>query len=61
MERGRPRRKGHRLGIPAEIAATAAWRTVTVSRYGRRETVKIAEHPESGTARSATPPAAQCW
>lgn len=24
--RGRPRRKGHRLGTPAEIAATAAWR-----------------------------------
>jgi hypothetical protein len=38
---GRPRLKGHRLGTPAEIAAAATWRQVTVSRYGRRDTVEI--------------------
>jgi DDE superfamily endonuclease len=43
--RGRPRRKGRRIGNPAHIAATATWRTVTVSRYGRRDTVEIAETP----------------
>jgi hypothetical protein len=44
-KRGRPRRKGHRLGNPAQIAATAAWRQVTLKRYGRRDTVEIAEIP----------------
>jgi hypothetical protein len=44
-KRGRPRRKGHRLGRPAGIAATAAWRKATVARYGRRDTVEIAETP----------------
>ena len=39
--RGRPRLKGHRLGTPAEIAAAATWRQVTVWRYGRRDTVEI--------------------
>jgi hypothetical protein len=43
--RGRPRRKGHRLGTPAEIAATATWRAVRVHRYGRTDTVEIAEVP----------------
>ena len=38
--RGRPRLKA-RLGTPAEIAAAATWRQVTVSRYGRRDTVEI--------------------
>ena len=33
--------KGHRLGTPAEIAAAATWRQVTVARYGRRDTVEI--------------------
>ena len=33
--------KGHRLGTPAEIAAAATWRQVTVWRYGRRDTVEI--------------------
>ena len=42
-KRGRPRLKGHRLGTPADLAATADWRRVTVSRYGRRETVEIAD------------------
>jgi hypothetical protein len=41
-KRGRPRRKGHRLGTPAELAATATWHTATVSRYGHRDTVEIA-------------------
>ena len=40
-KRGRPRVKGHRLGPPAQIAAAATWRQVTVSRYGRRDTVEI--------------------
>lgn len=44
-KRGRPRRKGHRIGAPAQIAATATWCTVTVSRYGRADTVEIAEVP----------------
>ena len=39
--RGRPRLKGDRLGTPAEIAAAATWRQVTVSRYGRRDTAEI--------------------
>jgi hypothetical protein len=38
---GRPRLTGHRLGTPTEIAAAATWRQVTVSRYGRRDTVEI--------------------
>jgi len=40
--RGRPRLKGHRLGTPAEIAANATWRTVTVSCYGDTGTVEAA-------------------
>jgi hypothetical protein len=40
--RGRPRLKGHRLGIPGDLAATATWHTVTVTRYGRTDTVEIA-------------------
>ena len=42
-KRGRPRLKGHRLGTPAELAATAGWRRVPVTRYGRRDTVEVAE------------------
>ena len=41
-KRGRPRLKGERLGTPAEIAATAPWRRVSVDRYGRSDTVEIA-------------------
>ena len=41
-KRGRPRRKGHRLGRPADLAADASWRKVSVSRYGRTDTVDIA-------------------
>jgi len=43
--RGRPRLKGDRLGTPTEIAATAAWRRVRVERYGRTDTVEVAEIP----------------
>jgi len=41
--RGRPRLKGAKLGSLEALAATAAWRTVTVHRYGRVETVMVAE------------------
>jgi hypothetical protein len=41
-KRGRPRLKGDRIGTPAQAAATAVWRTVTVARYGRTDTVSIA-------------------
>ncbi len=33
-KRGRPRKKGIRLGTPAQIAAGAAWQAVTVRVYG---------------------------
>jgi hypothetical protein len=41
--RGRPRTKGARLGNPTEIAAVAGWRQAVVTRYGRTETVEVAE------------------
>jgi hypothetical protein len=44
-KRGRPRLKGHRIGNPADLAATATWRQATVARYDRRDTVEIAEIP----------------
>ena len=42
-KRGRPALKGRRIGTPAQIASSATWKTVTVSRYGSISTVKIAE------------------
>jgi DDE superfamily endonuclease len=42
-KRGRPRLKGERIGTPADIAASARWRTVSVSRYGVTSTVAITE------------------
>ena len=42
-KRGRPRTKGDRIGAPAQAAAGAAWRQTTVARYGRTDTVHIAE------------------
>ena len=42
-KRGRPRTKGDRIGAPAQAAAGAAWRQATVARYGRTDTVHIAE------------------
>jgi DDE superfamily endonuclease len=40
---GRPRRIGARLGTPTQLAATADWTTRTVTRYGRTDTVQLAE------------------
>ncbi len=40
---GRPRTKGARLGTPADLAAAATWRTTRVRRYGRVESVQVAE------------------
>jgi hypothetical protein len=39
-KRGRPALKGERIGTPTQIAATAVWKTVTVTRYGTTNTVK---------------------
>lgn len=41
-KRGRPRLKGDRIGTPAQAAVTCGWRTVSVARYGRVDTVSIA-------------------
>ena len=41
--RGRPALKGPRLGTAKELAATAKFTTAQVRRYGRIETVHIAE------------------
>jgi hypothetical protein len=41
-KRGRPRCKGERIGTPAQAAAAALWQTVSVARYGRTDTVRIA-------------------
>lgn len=40
--RGHPAWKGARLGTCADLAATAPWRTTSVTRYGKTETVHIA-------------------
>lgn len=42
-KRGRPALKGARIGTPADIAAAATWKTVTVSRYGTTSTAKIVD------------------
>jgi hypothetical protein len=42
-KRGRPRTKGERLGTADDLAAAAAWATVTVTAYGRRETRHVTE------------------
>jgi hypothetical protein len=41
--RGRPALKGARLGDPADLAATAKFRKAQVNRYGRTDTVYLAE------------------
>ena len=41
-KRGRPRKKGTRLGTPAQIAGGAHWQTVTVNIYGQARTVQAA-------------------
>jgi hypothetical protein len=40
---GRPKEKGERLGTPGQIATSASWGHTRVARYGRSETVKIAQ------------------
>ncbi len=40
--RGRPALKGARLGKPADLAASATWTRVTVTRYGERATLDVA-------------------
>lgn len=41
--RGRPAKKGQRLPRLTELAATATWRTRTAHRYGREDTVQLAQ------------------
>jgi hypothetical protein len=41
--RGRPRKKGARLGKPADLAAAAQWTPATVRAYGRDEDKDLAE------------------
>ncbi|MCA1672432.1 MAG: transposase [Actinobacteria bacterium] len=42
-KRGRPRLKGDRIGTPADIATSARWNTVSVTRYGTTAPCQIAE------------------
>lgn len=42
-KRGRPALKGKRIGTPAQIATSATWETLSVSRYGTTNTVKVTE------------------
>jgi SRSO17 transposase len=42
-KRGRPRVKGERIGTPADIARSARWKAVSVSRYGTTSTVQVTE------------------
>jgi hypothetical protein len=42
-KRGRPRLKGQRIGTPNDIARSARWKRVTVSRYGTTNTVTITD------------------
>jgi len=41
-KRGRPRKKGHRLGKLPQIAQNASWQAVTVQVYGQARTVQAA-------------------
>jgi len=40
--RGRPRKKGDRLGTLTQIAAGATWKRATVTKYGQAVTVRLA-------------------
>src|SRR5215212_8778031 len=42
-KRGRPRTRGDRIGTPTQAGAGASWRQTSVTRYGRTDTVRIAE------------------
>jgi hypothetical protein len=41
--RGRPRSRGDRIGNPTQAGAGASWRQTSVTRYGRTDTVAVAE------------------
>jgi hypothetical protein len=41
--RGRPRVKGDRIGTPAQAVANTPWRQIVITRYGRADTVAIAD------------------
>ena len=41
--RGRPRTRGDRIGTPTQAGAGASWRQTSVTRYGRTDTVAVAE------------------
>jgi hypothetical protein len=41
--KGRPRRKGERLGTPAQLAATAHWTPATIHAYGRDDRKDLAD------------------
>jgi DDE superfamily endonuclease len=41
--RGRPRRKGDRLGTPGQLAAAASWTPATVRIYGRDQHMSLAD------------------
>ena len=42
-KRGRPRTRGDRIGNPTQAGAGASWRQTSVTRYGRTDTVAVAE------------------
>jgi hypothetical protein len=42
-KRGRPRTRGDRIGTPTQAGAGASWRQTSVTRYGRTDTVAVAE------------------
>ena len=44
-KRGRPRKKGARIGTCKDAAATAGWQDVTVRIYGNEQTVQAAAWP----------------
>jgi hypothetical protein len=41
--KGRPRRKGDRLGTPGQLAATTTWTPATVRTYGRDQDITLAD------------------
>lgn len=43
--RGRPAKKGPKLGRPADLATSTHWATVGVDRYGRTDTVQVLTLP----------------
>lgn len=61
-KRGRPRRKGERIGTPTDIAASATWKTVTVARYATTATVAVTDRVclWYGTWRTDPPASSSC-